>query len=536
MSPVPGSSCRRSMMRLIARLGGDPRLLQRGARVLFAIACLTTACVSSALFAAAQDSRSAVRETVLPSGLRVVVEERLSTETAAVRLLIGGGTLGEPATQRGVATLHARMLLRGTTSHSGSELARAAEDMGGRLSSYAGSRSETISLDVPAERCTEGIRLVLEILRHPRFEPSDLEKEKSLLLSSLAASKDDPTSDLEDEVLRALFRDHPLARLVRLKEADVRAISLDDVRRFHDARFTDDRLALVVVGRCRASEVEAAAAAAFEGVALHPPDVDEGSRIADGSHGESPNPHDARDSKLCDDPGNSAPGQTEPGARDAGVKSRVDESGPGPAGSQSLSGNRGGLGNTPVPTPEPLADDLHDRVRKRTTQAEIMVALPTSGVSDEDTPAYGVLRFVLGGFQERLSGEIREKRGYAYWLTAEGLSFPTAGWFGIHTGAKKKYLDAIETIIRTELVRIAEEPPTEEEIERAHRYLTTSEARLDATNGGRASILAVALLDGRLLRSYEERIARLTAVTPDQVRRLARRLFAGKHMAVVTMH
>ena len=164
-----------------------------------------------------------------------------------------------------------------------------------------------------------------------------------------------------------------------------------------------------------------------------------------------------------------------------------------------------------------------------------MIALPINGISDEDAPAFSVLRHILGGFQERLYSEIREKEGYAYWLRLAGLATPTAGWIGVHTGATKSNLPAIERVARAQLDRIASEPVSADELERARRFLTTAEARADATNDDRATSLSLALLDGWPLRSYEERATRLAAVTPEQVRDLARRLFQGKHYAIVTL-
>jgi zinc protease len=106
----------------------------------------------------------------------------------------------------------------------------------------------------------------------------------------------------------------------------------------------------------------------------------------------------------------------------------------------------------------------------------------------------------------------------------------------VYTGARKKHLGEIETIARAELTRIAAEPITSVELERARRYLATAEARADATNNSRIAGLASDLVEGRPLLSYDERIARLNAVTPADVQALARRLFQGKYFAVLTLY
>jgi len=55
-------------------------------------------------------------------------------------------------------------------------------------------------------------------------------------------------------------------------------------------------------------------------------------------------------------------------------------------------------------------------------------------------------------------------------------------------------------------------------------------------NAGRAGVLAEEILADSQLRTYEERIARLESVSPGDIQTLARRLFAGKHVAVVKMY
>jgi predicted Zn-dependent peptidase len=189
-----------------------------------------------------------------------------------------------------------------------------------------------------------------------------------------------------------------------------------------------------------------------------------------------------------------------------------------------------------LPSPAPLMADLSRHVSKRSTQPEISVAMPTDGVSDAELPAYDLLCHILGGFQERLYDEIREKRGWAYWVRAEGIAIPGAGDFSVTTGAHKEHLSEIEQIIRAELTRVATSSVSAEERVRAVRFLRTSEARRDATNSGRCSVIAEELIAGSPARTYDERVARLEAVTPAQIQALAHRLFAGKYLAVVTMY
>src|SRR5439155_11600112 len=101
------------------------------------------------------------------------------------------------------------------------------------------------------------------------------------------------------------------------------------------------------------------------------------------------------------------------------------------------------FGGDGPPAPDPLAEDVRRHVRRRTTQPEILVALPTNGIADDEIADYAVLRHILGGFQERLYTKIREERGFAYWVRIDGRALPTAGCLVVLTGARRNNISVI---------------------------------------------------------------------------------------------
>ncbi len=442
------------------RKGRAARRARRSGRVAWAI--LRAALIAASATAAGEEQR-------LPNGVRILIETRPATETVAVRVLVGGGDLDDPPAKTGVARLHAAMLLRGTKEKTGFALARAAEELGGRLAAYSRPLNETVSLNVPAQSAEPAIRLAVETLFAPRLDAQDLVKEKDLLAGELATERDQPSTARRDAVDRAVFRDHPLSRLALPSEQQIRAVTLEDVRAFQRGRLVGGRLALLVVGNCDARHVLA----------------------------------------LAEDLLGALPA--------------------GPSASDTL------LRPTFSP-PAPLSADESEHVSRRTTQAELTVALSTPGLSDAERPAFALLSHLLGGFQERLYQEIREKRGWAYSVDAGGDNYPGAGLFEVTTGAEKEHLSDIEKVVREELTRIASSPVGPDELGRAVRYLQTAEARRDATNAGRATILAEELLAGSPPRTYEERVARLRSVRPGEIQALARRLFTGRHFVAVKMY
>lgn len=186
--------------------------------------------------------------------------------------------------------------------------------------------------------------------------------------------------------------------------------------------------------------------------------------------------------------------------------------------------------------PVSLTTEVRVRAHRRTSQPEILVAMPTAGVADADSAAMGLLAHILGGFQERLSLEIREKRGWAYWLSTVDQRLPGAGSFGVITAVPRKRLAETESLIRAELARIASVSPSDDELERARRFLATQRARERQSTSESATRLARAILLHVPIRTLDEETARDAAVTPDQIRSLARRLLDSSKLAVVTLY
>ncbi len=190
---------------------------------------------------------------------------------------------------------------------------------------------------------------------------------------------------------------------------------------------------------------------------------------------------------------------------------------------------------SPPDPPSPLAREARKRVGVRTTEPLLFVGVPTGGLGVEDWPVMDVLAHILGGTEERLYGEIREKRGWAYWVSPVDWRYRAAGLFGILTAVPSRRLDEAEAIIRQEMERIAAHPPDEPEMERARRILGTGLARAWQRSEMRAAAFAFREVRGLPAATARTRWDELATVTPAQVSDLARRLMNASRPAVVTV-
>ncbi|MGH3094767.1 MAG: M16 family metallopeptidase [Streptosporangiales bacterium] len=167
-------------------------------------------------------------------------------------------------------------------------------------------------------------------------------------------------------------------------------------------------------------------------------------------------------------------------------------------------------------------------VRRRTEQANFVLGTPGIARSDDRRFALGVLNAALGGgMSSRLFQEVREKRGLAYNVFSYASQYADAGLFGIYAGCLPDKVDAVLDICRDQLVQVAEHGISEEELTRGKGQLRGAVVLGMEDPSARMSRLGKSeLVYGELL-SVDDLVARVDAVTLDDVRQVATDLLSG---------
>ena len=157
---------------------------------------------------------------------------------------------------------------------------------------------------------------------------------------------------------------------------------------------------------------------------------------------------------------------------------------------------------------------------------QVHLALGFHGVtySDPDYYAAAVLSQLLGGgMSSRLFQEIREKRGLVYSIHSFTSSYADGGIFGIYAGTGEKEVAELMPVVCDELAKLPGDMSAQE-VKRAAAQLRAATLMSREKPSARCEQLASQLLIyGRPIPPAEA-VARIDAVTIDDLARLARRL------------
>ena len=187
--------------------------------------------------------------------------------------------------------------------------------------------------------------------------------------------------------------------------------------------------------------------------------------------------------------------------------------------------------NNLKPVPRATAAGLGRRVVIPIDVPQAVVTFGGPGIErgDPDFMAAYLVNHILGGgtFTSRLYREVREKRGLAYGVSDSLVWFKSAAVVLGGTATRADRTGDALAIIQSETKRMAESGPTADELAAAKAYVKNSYALGLDTSGRIAAQLTQIQLDNLGIDYIERRGAMIDAVTIDDAKRVAKRLYAG---------
>jgi zinc protease len=161
--------------------------------------------------------------------------------------------------------------------------------------------------------------------------------------------------------------------------------------------------------------------------------------------------------------------------------------------------------------------------KRQKQQGHIVHGFLGTTLHDPDRYALEVLSTILSGQGGRLFVELRDKKGLAYRVSAFHVEGVEPGYFAVYIATSPENIQVALDGIRDELARAVASPPSQEELDRAKRYLVgghdISLQRRSALAAQLAFHAAYGLPDDEHLK-YADRVL---AVTAADVQRVARR-------------
>ncbi|MCB1062504.1 MAG: insulinase family protein [Verrucomicrobiae bacterium] len=400
--------------------------------------------------------------STLPSGVRVATTEMPHMQSAAIGFWTGTGCRDETEANNGVAHFIEHLLFKGTARRSSEDISRQIERIGGSVDAFTTEDQTAYQVKGPAEQLEPLLDVVADFYQHPKFDPEDLENERSVIHEEIAMVRDQPSQWLEDITSAAAWPDHPLGRPITGTSESLDRLDRDAVEMFYRSAYTGEQTVVTVAGRVTHAQVM-----------------------------------DHLERYLGDLP---------PGAA---IK--------------------------PEPAPEPKSGFAF-AARDDLEQAHLTVGFHACSRLDEARYAQKLLNVLLGeNMSSRLFQELREREGLCYEIQSDLMGFEDAGLLHMYVALDPDEAPKALKTLRRVLNEFASEPPSIQELNEAKSYVI-GQSRIALENTSSQMMWAgESLLSYGCLVDTETIHERLAAVTAEEVRSLAERLFRANRLVTAAV-
>ena len=414
----------------------------------------------------------AVTRTVLPGGLRVITESLPSVRSAAFGIWAGVGSRDEGPAHAGATHYLEHLLFKGTRKRTALEISATMDEVGGELNAFTGKEYTCYYARVLDADLPLAIDVLSDMVTSSLIEPKDVDAERGVILEEIAMNDDDPSDSVHEAFVAQLFGDTPLGRPILGTVDSINSIAREEIAEHYAARYTPPNLVVAAAGHLEHERVAEAVRQSF---------------------------------------------------------SHVLRGDPAPAGPR-LGGSRvGGPGaSTAAGTGVRL-------ISRGIEQANLILGCEGLSRTDERRFALGVLNAALGGgMSSRLFQEVREKRGLAYSVYSFSSQHADTGIWGVYVGCLPSKADEVLAICRDEVAKVISGGLDDAELERGKGQLRGSMVLGLEDPSSRMSRLGKAELAYPRLEPVDEILASISAVTHDDVRRVAAEILGQpKVLAVV---
>ena len=206
-----------------------------------------------------------VRSAKLDNGLTVLTEHMPGLRSVTAGIWVRRGSRHESPELNGICHFIEHAVFKGTTRRSARDIAVESDRLGGNFDAFTTHEMTGFAIKVADRRLPEAIDLLTDLLAHPRFDQTDIEREQRVILEEMKMVEDTPDELLGELFNAAYFPNHPLGRPIEGTRETVSTFTHKTIAEFHAQEFTPENLVVAAAGNVEHDQVVELVARSLKG-------------------------------------------------------------------------------------------------------------------------------------------------------------------------------------------------------------------------------------------------------------------------------
>lgn len=188
-------------------------------------------------------------KTTLANGLRILTAPMPHTYSVAIAVYVGAGSRYERKEKAGLSHFVEHLCFKGSKKRPTSkDISEAIDRVGGVLNGGTDRELTVYYCKVAAPHFPLALDVLVDMVRAPRFEPQEVEKERRVILEELAMIADTPSQLVDLVIDQALWADQPLGWDVAGTEESVKAIDRQVAFDYLSRQYVPNNMVVSVAG------------------------------------------------------------------------------------------------------------------------------------------------------------------------------------------------------------------------------------------------------------------------------------------------
>ncbi len=399
-------------------------------------------------------------KTILPNGIRLLTIPMPSTSAATVLVLVKAGSRYEPEKIAGISHFLEHMMFQGTKKRpSSKELTEILDGVGAEYNAYTHKDHTGYYVKADGARLDLALDFLSDVLANSRFTPSDINREKTVIIEEIKMYEDNPLMYADDFFEQTLFSGNTLGRTIAGYRNTVSDMDRNKILDYFKSRYKGENIVIAATGNL-------------------PKDIAQRVEKCFGSFSGSAVRAGAGKAKKGF--------EFEPFAQTQNkIQAKV------------------------LPKP--------------TGQVQLVLGFPSYHGTDSRMPALKLMSLILGGnMSSRLFIKVRDKLGLCYFIKSHADHYQDIGSFTVNVGLDKANVSKAIAAILEEFNKIKDEPVGSEELQRAKDCVDGRVSlKLEASDAVAEFFGEQELLEDRVL-TPEQKLEEVRKVTAKDIQAVGR--------------
>jgi predicted Zn-dependent peptidase len=186
----------------------------------------------------------------LPNGARLLTAPMANVQSTSCFLMFAAGSRYETAESNGIAHFAEHMFFKGTERRpTARHIAGEIDSIGGEFNAFTGKEYTGYYVRCAAEHAPVAFDVLIDMIRHSKFDPEEIEREKGVIIEEMNMYFDTPRDYLSGLYEQLVYGDQPLGWDIIGRKETVREATRETFTDYLDRWYKPSRLVIGVGGK-----------------------------------------------------------------------------------------------------------------------------------------------------------------------------------------------------------------------------------------------------------------------------------------------